>query len=72
MNTIQQNTRHLLATILIGWLTINSAVGSDAVPSNPGTRKSPDWLRSAVVYEIFPRNFSPEGISTRLPPDWMN
>jgi glycosidase len=53
--------RYLLATALIGWLAINSAVVSEADPSNPGTRKSPDWLRSAVVYEIFPRNFSKEG-----------
>jgi glycosidase len=61
MNKIQQKLRYLLATGLIGWLAINSALGSDAVPSNPSTRKSPDWLRSAVVYEIFPRNFSQEG-----------
>ena len=49
------------ATALIGWLAINSTVVSEADPSTPGTRKSPDWLRSAVVYEIFPRNFSKEG-----------
>jgi glycosidase len=61
MNRIQQKLRYLLATALIGWLAINSAVVSEADPSNPGTRKSPDWLRSAVVYEIFPRNFSKEG-----------
>jgi glycosidase len=61
MNKIQQKLQCLLATALIGWLAINSAVGSGADPSNPSTRKSPDWLRSAVVYEIFPRNFSKEG-----------
>src|ERR1017187_6512307 len=61
MNTIQQKLRYLLATALIGWLAINSGVGAEAAPSNPSTRKSPDWLRSAVVYEIFPRNFSKEG-----------
>jgi cyclomaltodextrinase len=38
-----------------------SAVVSGAGPSIPSTRKSPDWLRSAVVYEIFPRNFSRDG-----------
>ena len=37
------------------------AVLSAAAPSDPSTRKSPDWLRSGVVYEIFPRNFSREG-----------
>ena len=29
--------------------------------ANADLRKSPDWLRSAVVYEIFPRNFSAAG-----------
>jgi cyclomaltodextrinase len=61
MNRIQKKPRFLLATALIGWLAINSAVVSEADPSNLSTRKSPDWLRSAVVYEIFPRNFSQEG-----------
>jgi cyclomaltodextrinase len=61
MNRIQKKLRYLLATALIGWLAINSAVVSAADPSNLSTRKSPDWLRSAVVYEIFPRNFSQEG-----------
>lgn len=61
MNKIQQKLRYLLATALMGWLAINSAVGSEADSSNPSTRKSPDWLRNAVVYEIFPRNFSQEG-----------
>ena len=61
MNKIQQKLRYLLATVLIGWLAINSAAGSDAESSNAGTRRSPDWLRSAVVYEIFPRNFSQAG-----------
>jgi cyclomaltodextrinase / maltogenic alpha-amylase / neopullulanase len=61
MNSIQQKLRYLLVSALMGWLTINSAVVSEADPSNPSARKSPDWLRSAVVYEIFPRNFSREG-----------
>jgi glycosidase len=46
---------------LIGWLAIHSTVVSGADSSTSSTRKSPDWLRSAVVYEIFPRNFSKEG-----------
>ena len=61
MNRIQKKLRYLLATALIGWLAINSAVGAEADSSNPSARKSPDWLPSAVVYEIFPRNFSQEG-----------
>jgi cyclomaltodextrinase / maltogenic alpha-amylase / neopullulanase len=61
MNRTEQKLGHLLATALIGLMAINSAVVSKADPSNPSARKSPDWLRSAVVYEIFPRNFSREG-----------
>jgi glycosidase len=61
MKRIQQTLKYLLASALIGWLAINSAVGAEADSSNPSARKSPDWLPSAVVYEIFPRNFSKEG-----------
>ncbi len=61
MNRIQFKLPCLLTTALLGWLAINSAVTSGAAPTTPSTRKSPDWLRSAVVYEIFPRNFSQEG-----------
>lgn len=60
MNTIQQKLRCLLATTLMGWMVINSPVVS-AQSSDSVARKSPDWLRSAVVYEIFPRDFSSEG-----------
>jgi cyclomaltodextrinase len=31
-----------------------------AVPA-PAARQSPDWLRDGVIYEVFPRAFSPEG-----------
>ena len=45
----------------MGWLALDAAVVARADPNTPGTRKSPAWLRSAVVYEIFPRDFSKEG-----------
>jgi len=61
MNRILPKSQCLLATALVGWLAITSGVVAKADPSNLSTRKSPDWLRSAVVYEIFPRNFSQEG-----------
>jgi glycosidase len=61
MNRIQPKLPYLPATVLLVWLAINSAVISEAAPSNASTHKSPDWLRSAIVYEIFPRNFSREG-----------
>src|SRR5271166_5626939 len=61
MKKIQQTTRALLATALLGCVLIHPALLSAADPAVPATRKSPDWLRSSVVYEIFPRNFSKEG-----------
>jgi cyclomaltodextrinase / maltogenic alpha-amylase / neopullulanase len=61
MNKIQKKLRYPLAAALIGWLVINSVPVAKADPSNLSTRPSPDWLRSAVVYEVFPRDFSQEG-----------
>jgi len=61
MNTIQKKLQYMLSTALIGWLAIGSATVSKADQFNASTRKSPDWLPSAVVYEIFPRDFSQEG-----------
>jgi glycosidase len=57
----QQKLRNLLTAALMGWLAVHATVVSGADSSTPSTRKSPDWLRSSVVYEIFPRNFSKEG-----------
>ena len=59
MKTIQQLL--LPVTALMGWLAITSATAAEPEATNAVTRKSPDWLRSAVVYEIFPRNFSQAG-----------
>ena len=61
MKHIQQRSLNLLAAAFIGWLTFNSAIVTRANPSDLTARKSPDWLRSAVVYEIFPRDFSRAG-----------
>ena len=61
MNPIQNKLSYLFATALMGWLALDAVVVAKADLNTPGTRKSPDWLRSAVVYEIFPRNFSQAG-----------
>jgi len=61
MNPIQNKLLCLFATALMGWLALDAAVVAKADPNTPSTHKSPDWLRSAVVYEIFPRNFSQAG-----------
>ena len=51
----------LLTAGLIGWLALTSAAGAGPEATNVVNRKSPDWLRSGVMYEISPRNFSPAG-----------
>lgn len=70
MNRIPSALRHFLTLVFIGALAAISAVGDEPQSTNAVTRKSPDWLRNAVVYEIFPRNFSPagdlNGITVRL------
>ena len=45
-------------------------VRADGDVSNLAARCSPDWLRDGVIYEIFPRDFSPagnlNGVTTQL------
>ena len=60
MKSIFQSLRCLLAASIFGWLAVSSAIAADGTNS-VAARKSPDWLRSAVLYEIFPRNFSATG-----------
>ncbi|HWX19063.1 MAG TPA: alpha-amylase family glycosyl hydrolase [Candidatus Binatia bacterium] len=49
---------HLLG--LLG-LLLNSTPLRAGELSEQTARTSPQWLRDGVIYEIFPRNFSPEG-----------
>lgn len=51
-----------LAAFCLSWLVLNPlpGVAADATATRTA-RKSPDWLRKAVVYEIFTRNFSKAG-----------
>lgn len=70
MNAIQQTLRWLPAAALIGWLSAAAAAADETNTANSVARQSPDWLRSGVMYEIFPRNFSAagdfNGITARL------
>jgi glycosidase len=50
-----------IALVAVGWLTFCFEGASKADSTNMGVSKSPEWLRGAVVYEIFPRNFSGPG-----------
>src|SRR5215469_11392573 len=51
----------LLALLCLGALLARFDSTAQADPSTLTTRPSPDWLRSSVVYEIFPRDFSAAG-----------
>jgi cyclomaltodextrinase len=61
MKRIHRNLRHLLSIIVFGCAVLNCVAAPKGDAPNPASRKSPDWLRRSVVYEIFPRNFSNEG-----------
>ncbi len=61
MKSIQPKLCRLIATTVICSLMLTSAVASTTEVVAPSSRKSPAWLSSAVVYEIFPRNFSASG-----------
>ncbi len=50
----------LLSAILGSGLTSAAQQTGADVAAQPA-RHSPEWLKSAVIYEIFPRAFSPEG-----------
>jgi cyclomaltodextrinase len=61
MKTIIRKTPCLLALLCLGSLLAPFDATVQADPSALTTRQSPDWLRSSVVYEIFPRDFSTAG-----------
>ena len=49
------------ALLLVCLALIATGIAGAAQSTSSSTRKSPDWLRSSIVYEIFPRDFSPAG-----------
>ena len=52
----------LFASLVVAALAATPpARAADAGDSRPAARQSPDWLRDAVIYEVFPRVFSPQG-----------
>jgi cyclomaltodextrinase len=61
MKTNLHTSRCFIALMLTGWFAFSQVIGAPTNAPSAGARKSPDWLRKAVVYEIFPRNFSREG-----------
>jgi len=70
MNMIRSSLRYFLVTTLASCLLAVSVVAADNGTTNGAMHKSPAWLRTAVLYEIFPRDFSAtgdfNGITARL------
>ena len=56
--------------LVTGWLFVASRLLAAEDFSREAARLAPTWLQGGVIYEIFPRNFSPEGtfngITSRL------
>src|SRR5690242_5650130 len=56
-----QRARIVTASLLL-LLTLPAPRSFALEPAaQPPARQSPAWLRDAVIYEVFPRDFSPEG-----------
>jgi glycosidase len=54
-------TKGLFLSLVAAGVLFSSGTKADADYSNVSARPSPDWLRSGIIYEIFPRDFSPAG-----------
>jgi glycosidase len=50
-----------LAFLTLTFIALCAQARAAEAGATPAARQSPDWLRDAVVYEVFPRAFSPQG-----------
>ena len=60
MKPIPSAFRRLVSLLVPGFLLAAPPLEADDLSRQPA-RVVPAWLRQGVIYEIFPRNFSPEG-----------
>lgn len=58
--TIRSLRTGLWRWIAVGLSLVSAPLRAQDAP-RPAARSAPDWLRDGIIYEIFPRNFSPEG-----------
>jgi cyclomaltodextrinase len=61
MKTLLRKMGQKFAAFLTAGLLLGASVSPAADSTNSSGPKSPEWLRKAVFYEIFPRNFSQAG-----------
>lgn len=71
--TMKHHPRHALVLfliVLIVLLALPGRANAQTGESTPKARPSPGWLRSSIVYQVFPRSFSAAGnfdaITTRM------
>jgi len=50
-----------LAFLTLTFVALCAQARAAEAVAAPAARQSPEWLRDAVVYEVFPRAFSPQG-----------
>ena len=58
--TFHRLTKNLFP-LAVALALYSAGAKADSDVSTAAARPSPDWLRSGVIYEIFPRDFSPAG-----------
>jgi glycosidase len=51
----------MILLVLTALVTTPPAHAAESAGNRPAAHPTPDWLRDAVVYEVFPRAFSPQG-----------
>ena len=61
MKLMSRSLQYLFITGLLICAMAMPVLGDEPASTNAITHKVPDWLRGAVLYEIFPRNFSAAG-----------
>lgn len=64
LNIFRQHARACALVLFLALTALAAAPATraaDAGKDQPAARQSPDWLRDAVIYEVFPRVFSPQG-----------
>ncbi|HMP84372.1 MAG TPA: alpha-amylase, partial [Verrucomicrobiota bacterium] len=54
-------TRNAPAILLLLTLALPGTMSGQPDASRAAARPAPGWVRDGVIYEIFPRQFSPEG-----------
>jgi cyclomaltodextrinase / maltogenic alpha-amylase / neopullulanase len=61
MHHISNHWRRIFAALALALLILSPTFAAENNVSKATARNAPQWLRDGVIYELFPRQFSPEG-----------